>query len=283
MTDSNDPTPEVELTVRDGIAEILIDRPAVMNAISAGPGGTRDQLIEALRAAEADPVVGCVLVRGAGDNFSGGGDLTGNVRRETEAEHRAFLETADAFHSALRTSSLPTVAAVQGYCLGAAVTLACSCDLVVAADDARFGFPEGRLGLVGASSVVTTIGRQWATFLMLTGELIDADRAREIGLVLTVEPVAELDDRTRDLAARIARMPREAVLANRRTIAAVADAAGDAPGRAAAIDGDTHTLTISDQATAPDGRTFRSIIDAEGMAGLKAARAAQYRDPWLRP
>jgi len=267
----------------DGIAEIVLDRPEVLNALSAGPGGTRDQILAALAEAGADPAVGAVVLHGAGRAFCSGGDLTGNARRETAAEELAFLERADAFHDAVRASAVPVVAAVHGLCLGAGVSLATACDLVLAADDARFGFPEGRMGLVGAGPITTLVGRQWAKFLILTGELLDADQAQALGLALTVEPAAELLDRAFDLAARIARMPRDAVLLNRRSIDAIADAAGDAVSRAARLAHDTVTLSMSATATAPDGRRFRDILDTEGMAGVKAARAQQYSDPWLRP
>ncbi len=76
--------------------------------------------------------------------------------------------------------------------------------------------------------------------------------------------------------------PRDSVRLNRQAIDAAADAAGDAAGRAAAVDRDALTLDASDMATAPDGRTFRSIIDLEGIDGLKRARLAQYDRPWLR-
>lgn len=281
MATSSAGDPEISLEIRDGVAEIKIDRPEVMNVLSARPGGTRDQILDALAAAESEASVGCVVLRGEGPHFCGGGDLTGNTPRETARADRLFLETADAFHDRLRASLVPIVAAVQGYCLGAGLILVASCDFVVAGAGARFGFPEGRLGLVGASAVVTTVGRQWAKFMILSGELIGADLARDVGLVLTVEPDDVLVDRTRELARRIARMPREAVLLNRRTIDTVADAAGDAAARAAARAGDTTTLAAAVRATAPDGRTFRSIIAAEGMAGMKGAREAQYSEQWL--
>jgi len=267
---------------RDGVAEVRLNRPEVLNALTAGPGGTRDQILAALDRAAADPAVGCVVLHGAGRAFCAGGDLTGNTRRETAADELAFLERADAFHAAVRASAVPVIAAVHGLCLGAGVSLATSCDLVLAADDARFGFPEGRMGLVGAGPITTLVGRQWAKFLILTGELIDAEHARELGLVLTVEPAGELLDRAFDLAGRIARMPRDAVLLNRRSIDAIVAAAGDAASRAALIGYDSLTLSTSHTATAPDGRRFREILDAEGMAGVKAAREQQYVEPWLR-
>lgn len=273
---------EITYDKAGGVAAIIIDRAAKLNAISAAPGGTRDQIMWALGDAENDPEMGCVLVSGAGRGFSSGGDVSGNRRRETVAEHLAFLEEAEAFHRRLRECRLPVIAAVHGVCLGAALSLIASCDLVIAAESARFGLPEGRIGLVGATALVPVVGRQWAKFLMITGEEITAARACQIGLVLTVEPDEELPSRARDLAARISRLPSEAILLNKRAIDSVADASGDASGRLAGLASDTVTLANSGRAVAPDGRTFRQIIDQEGVAGLKAARAAQYDMPWLR-
>ncbi len=264
------------------VAVIALDRPDMLNAISGRDGGTRDQIMHAVGLAEQDPAIGCVVLRGNGRAFCGGGDLTGNARRETLAEHRAFLERANRFHERLMSSQVPIIAAVHGYCLGAGILLAAACDFVVAGEGATFGFPEGRLGLVGASTLTTRIGRQWAKFLTLTGESITAAQACRLGLVLTVEPDDELFARATDLAARIARMPRDGVRLNRQAIDAAADAAGDSAGRAAAVDRDALTLDAADRATAPDGRTFRSIIDLEGIDGLKRARVAQYDKPWLR-
>jgi enoyl-CoA hydratase/carnithine racemase len=273
---------EVAYTTEGSVVTIALDRPDKLNAISARPGGTRDQLIAALTMAENDPNIGCVVIRGRGRAFCGGGDLTGNARRTSIEQHRAFLAGAEAFHARLRSSSLPTIAAVHGHCLGAGLLLAEACDLVLASESATFGFPEGRLGLVGVTALIPVVGRQWAKFLMLTGESIDAHRAERLGLVLTVEPDDELFDRAHELAVRIARMPRESVLLNRRAIEGVDDAAGRSGARAAAIELDAETLDAADRAQAPDGRTFREILETEGMPGLKQAREAQYREPWLR-
>lgn len=266
----------------DGVAEVVLNRPAQRNPISARPGGTRDQILWALADAEDDSSMGCVLLRGEGPAFSSGGDLAGNAPRETAFEQQEFVERSEAFHARLRDARIPVVAAVHGYCLGAALQLVASCDLVVASEDARFGVPEGRIGLVGAGPLVPIVGRQWAKFLILTGELIDAARAREIGLVFAVERDDELLERARDLARRLTRLPREASLLNKRNVDAVADAAGDAAGRVADTAHAVITLSNSAHATAPDGRTFRQIIDTEGLDGMKRARAAQYDTPWLR-
>ncbi len=273
---------EISYEKANGVAEVTLDRPDRLNPISARDGGTRDQILWALGDAEADEAIGCVLIRGAGRAFSAGGDLAGNAPRETAFEHNQFLERVERFHDRIRGATLPVVAAVHGYCLGAAMQLAAACDFVVAADTARLGFPEGRMGLDGVSPLVTTVGRQWAKFLITTGELIDAHQARSIGLVLSVEPEEELLGRARDLCQRIARLPREAVVLNKRTVDAVADASGDAAARLVGLPHDALTQAHSPRATAPDGRSFADIRQTEGVAGIKRAQEAQYSSGWLR-
>jgi enoyl-CoA hydratase/carnithine racemase len=273
---------EITYEKADGVGEITLNRPDQLNPISARRGGTRDQILWALADAEEDAQVGSVLLKGAGKAFSAGGDLTGNVPRDTAAEQNEFLERSERFHDRVRAAGLPIVAAVHGYCLGAALQLISTCDFVIAGEGARFGVPEGRIGLVGASPLVPVVGRQWAKFLIFTGEMIDAERARDIGLVLTVEPDDELVDRARDLCRRLARLPATATLLNKRAVDAIADAAGEAVGRRIGAARDVITLSESPRATAPDGRTFREILDHEGMPGLKTARAAQYDTAWLR-
>ncbi len=273
---------EISYAKADGVAQIVLNRPDRLNPISARHGGTRDQILWALDDAQHDPVIGAVLLRGEGKAFSAGGDLTGNERRETAFSQVEFIEATERFHRALRETALPIVAAVHGYCFGAALSLIASCDLVLAATSATFSLPEGRLGLVGVSPLVPIVGRQWAKFLMFTGETIDAERARQLGLVLTVEHDDELLERALDLSRRLARMPREAVALTKRHIDAVADASGDQAGRFVAAASDAVILANSSRATAPDGRSFRDILDTEGLHGVKSARAAQYSTPWLR-
>jgi enoyl-CoA hydratase/carnithine racemase len=271
---------EIEYAVMHGFAEIVLNRPDSLNPISGRSGGTRDQILWALDQASADPAVRAVVLRGSGRAFSSGGDLTASQRRESAAEQQQFVERSDRFHAELRSAPLLLIAAVHGYCLGAGLALAASCDFVIAAEGARFGTPEGRLGLVGATPLVPVIGRQWAKFLILTGELIDARQACRLGLVLAVVPEYALVERCHDLARRLARMPAEAAMLNKRAV----DAAGDALEWAAVLAGRAHdviTLANSARATAPDGRTFRQILDTEGVAGAKRAREQQWQVPWL--
>ena len=264
--------------VDSGVAHISLSRPEVRNVLAAA---TRTQLLAALARAVDDPAANAVVLGGAGAHFSAGADLVGATARQSLEEDVAFLEAADQFHQTIRQTPLPVVAAVRGYCLGAGLLLAVCADFVVASDNAMFGLPEGRLGLVGASPLVRLVGRQWAKFLIMTGENLTAARAREIGLALTVVPDTELDDRAAELARRLARMPADAVRLNKATVDAVADAADDAAARRAGIAHDAATLRQAEHAAAPDGRTFRAILADEGMAGMKAAREQQYVEPWL--
>ncbi|MGD9795665.1 MAG: enoyl-CoA hydratase/isomerase family protein [Acidimicrobiia bacterium] len=273
---------EIAYSKADGVARIVLNRPDRLNPISARPGGTRDQILWGLADAQADPEIGAVLIHGAGKAFSAGGDITGNKPRETPFEQAQFIDGAERFHRAIRECALPVIAAVHGYCFGAALSLVASCDIVIAGTSASFSLPEGRLGLVGVSPLVTVVGRQWAKFMMFSGEPINAELARQIGLVLTIEPDDDLIERAADLGSRLSRLPREALTLTKKGIDAIADAAGDQAGRTVAAMSDSLVLANSPRANAPDGRPFREIIATEGMEGMKKARAAQYSTPWLR-
>jgi enoyl-CoA hydratase/carnithine racemase len=186
-----------------------------------------------------------------------------------------------AFNATIRGVQKPVIAAVHGLCLGTAKGFVAQCDFVITADDTRFGLIEGRIGHPGATDLVPVIGVAWTKYLIYTGEMIDAARAEKIGLVLTVEPAAELLSRATDLAERLARMPREALGLNKAAIEAVLETAGRAAGRLAGRERDAITKTRASEARAPDGRTFEDILRDEGMAGMKAARGLQYSENWL--
>lgn len=270
-------------SVRDGVAVITLNRPEKLNALSMGPGGTRSELLAALADADADDRVGAILVRAEGRAFCAGGDLAGAETTETPFDEYLFNQDVLSFHNGIRATRKPIVAAVQGLCLGAGLGMLVQFDLVVAADDSRFGLVEGRIGHPGATELVPVIGAQWAKFLILSGELIDAATAREIGLVLaTVEP-ARLDSRAFDLAGRIASLPRESTQLNKASITLMEDVMGRFAGRIAGRAGDVSTKGQAAHARAPDGRTFAEILASEGVEGMKQAREAQFRGAWLEP
>lgn len=267
----------------NGVAHVVLNRPEKLNALGIGPGSSREEIVEALRAADRDPDVGAILLRANGATFCAGGDLGSApaVTDRTVLEEHFFVQETSRFLADVRATHKPVVCAVQGLCLGAALGLITQCDIVVAGDDARFGLVEGRIGHPGATELVAVVGAAWAKFLILTGELIDAQRAQAVGLVLTVLPAGELLARCTELAERIARLPRESAILNKACINQVSEASGVAAGRIAGRAHDTLTKAMSAHARAPDGRRFVDILRDEGVQGMKKARDAQFKAGWL--
>ena len=269
----------IAYVVQNNVGHIILNRPDKLNAIA---DQTREEIVAALTMASEDAGIGCVLIRGEGRSFCAGGDLGGaGAAAVTLEDTQRLNERIMAFNATIRTTPKPVIAAVHGLCLGTAMGFVAQCDFVIAADDTRFGLIEGRIGHPGATDLVPVIGSAWTRYLIYTGEMIDAARAEKIGLVLTVEPAAELLSRATDLAERLARMPREALGLNKAAIEAVLETAGRAAGRLAGRERDAITKTRASEARAPDGRTFEDILRDEGMAGMKAARGLQYSENWL--
>lgn len=271
----------LEVEQLDGVCAVTLNRPERLNALGIGAGSNRQELVDAMQGADEDDGIGCILLRANGRAFCAGGDLADAPKSETAYDEHVFnVELAHCYY-ALRAVRKPVVAAVHGLCLGAGVGLIAQCDIVVAAEDARFGLVEGRIGHPGACEIVPIVGAAWAKFLILTGEIIDAITAREIGLVLTVLRHEEFQQRTLDLARRIARTPRESAVLNKASINATADAMGRHAGRLAGRAHETVTKAMARDARAPDGRRFADILANEGMDGLKRARDTQFTGPWL--
>jgi enoyl-CoA hydratase/carnithine racemase len=271
--------------VRNEVAHLVLNRPDKLNALGIGPGSSRDEIARALATASDDPGVGCVLIRANGRAFCAGGDLSsigGAPAPDTPLDNQRFNEEILRFNAEIRAVRKPVIAAVHGLCLGAAMGFVSQCDFVIAADDARFGRIEGRIGHPGASDLVPVLGAAWTKYLIFTGELIDAWRAERIGLVLSVEAAEALQARAAELAERLARMPREALYLNKVCIENVLEASGRAAGRLVGRAQDAITKSMTPAARAPDGRFFEDILRAEGVEGMKQARAQQYAEPWLR-
>jgi E-phenylitaconyl-CoA hydratase len=185
------------------VATIMYHRPEVRNAIN---GELRDDLNAAWERFRADDDAWVAIVTGAGHSFCVGADLRdGAGSAGTFAGSFWEIPTVNSFESGLEIWK-PTIAAVNGYCLGYGLTAVLACDFVLAADDAQFGFPEVRLGvptIVGALLLPGRVGMQPALEILLTGDRIDADRAVEIGLALRVVPRDALLDEADHLALRL--------------------------------------------------------------------------------
>ena len=271
----------IRLEKRAGVAHLVLARPDKLNALGFGPGSNRDEIVRALQEVDADPEVGVILITAEGRGFCAGGDLSGLPPGEGPLRDESLINQVDRSHTAVRQATKPVIAAVHGICLGAGLGFVGQCDLVLAADDARFGLPEGRFGHPGGPELVPLIGQAWAKFLIFSGESISAARAAEIGLALLVIERAQLQSAATELAERMARMPRDALRLNKAAIDRAAEAGGRSAGRLAGRAGDLITKTVTHLARAPDGRLFDEILSADGPPGLKQAQKQQYTDSWL--
>jgi enoyl-CoA hydratase len=172
--------------------------------------------VEALTPLDADPGVGCFVVTGSERAFAAGADIT-----EMSGKSAADMLAEDYFagweaFAALRT---PKVAAVAGYALGGGCELAMMCDMIIAADNAKFGQPEITLGVIpgigGTQRLTRLVGKAKAMDMILTGRLIDAAEAERIGLVSRVVPADRLAAEANEVAERIAGFGKLAVTAAR--------------------------------------------------------------------
>ena len=182
------------------IATITYNRPEAMNAIN---GELRADLNAAWEQFRRDDEAWVGIVTGAGRAFSAGADL----RDANPATDGTFWEVPS-FNSLESGMEIwkPVIAAVNGYCLGFALTLVSACDFVIASEQAQFGFPEVRIGIPtiqGAVRMPARIGWQNAMELLLLGERVDAQRAKEMGLAWKVVPHDQLMEEANALAERL--------------------------------------------------------------------------------
>jgi enoyl-CoA hydratase len=205
------------------VRRITLDRPAQHNPLT--PRCIRE-ILQAVDGAEADADARVVVIRGSGRSFSSGygyiaedtdpGDFAG--RDVMEGDVSAMLGLAAGW-SRLWDCALPVIAQVHGNCLAGGTDLALHCDLVVAAEDARIGFPPVRsMGVPPTNMWLYNIGPQWAKRLLLTGDTLSGAQAKEIGLVIATAPADALDDAVLELADRMALIGRDLLAANKRVV-----------------------------------------------------------------
>ncbi len=193
-------------TETDGrVARITLDRPEAMNALSVA---LMEEVGQALALFGADDGVGAVIITGNEKAFAAGADIKDMARLDyTAAMTRDFPFNAGGWE-ALNRFRKPVIAAVSGVCLGGGCELAMACDLIIAADNARFGQPEVKLGIMpgagGTQRLVRAIGKAKAMELCLTGRMMDAGEAERAGLVAFVTPLDSLQERALETARTIA-------------------------------------------------------------------------------
>jgi enoyl-CoA hydratase/carnithine racemase len=214
----------VHVAAADGVATVTVDNPPV-NALA-------DPVLEALGAAAAevaaDEDVRAVVLTGAGSSsFAAGADLAEFERALGDAATmEAHADLTARVLGAWHKLDAPVIAAVQGHAVGGGLELALVCDLVVGDPRARLGLPEVTLGLVpgagGTQRLPRRVGIAAATRMLLTGELVDAPRAHELGLIDVVAPEDEALAEAESLARRLAALPARAVRAGKAALRAAA-------------------------------------------------------------
>jgi enoyl-CoA hydratase len=211
--------------VQDGIAVVTFNRPKVLNAVNTT---TVTELADIVGKVEADPSIRALILTGAGEKaFVAGADIAAMSVMPPE-EARRFAENAHAVFARLEALPIVTIAAVNGFALGGGCEITLACDLVYAADKAKFGQPEVNLGIIpgwgGTQRLTRRVGITRALEMILTGDMVDAAKAKEIGLALEVVPQAELLAFARNQAKKIASKGPVAVALAKRCIREGADA-----------------------------------------------------------
>ena len=211
--------------VQDGIGVVTVNRPKALNALDSR---TIQELGQVIEAARGDPSLRALVVTGAGDKaFVAGADI-GEMSALSALEARRFADLGHRTLAALEALDVPTLAAVNGFGLGGGCELALACDLVYASDRARFGQPEVNLGLIpgfgGTQRLARRVGPMRAMELILTGDMVDAARAREMGLALEVVPADTLMEHVLSVARKVAGKGAVCVAQAKRAVLAAPDA-----------------------------------------------------------
>ncbi|MFE9654145.1 enoyl-CoA hydratase/isomerase family protein [Micromonospora sp. NPDC006431] len=211
---------ELTVTVTGPVATVVIRNPTRRNAMTPGMWRQLPVLLDGL---EADPALRALVLTGADGTFCAGADL-GDLDELLEAGDGSIAVAAE---ERLAAFGKPTVAAVEGACVGGGCQLAVACDLRLAAADARFGVPPARLGLVYPAPttrrLARLVGPSAAKHLLFTSELVDAERALRIGLVDEVLPAGALAARVAAVTGAIAERSQLTVAAAKEIIDGRAD------------------------------------------------------------
>jgi enoyl-CoA hydratase/carnithine racemase len=200
---------ELILTSVDrGVGVITLNRPEKHNAINDDMG---DQFLDAIRWADQSPEVRCVLIRAEGPSFSSGRDTSQMGQRSAGESDFTFIRRHQEMRVIQHDSVKPTVVAVHGHAVGGAFEIVLNADIRVCATDVRMGFPEVSYGIMtdtgGAPLATIVAGPSRAKWLLMTGELIDADRALAWGIADEVVAPERLDETALNLAVKIASGP----------------------------------------------------------------------------
>ncbi|MFO1106995.1 MAG: enoyl-CoA hydratase [Amaricoccus sp.] len=203
--------------IADRVGLIRLNRPEALNALNAL---TLDELAAAIGAMDRDPDIGAIILTGSDKAFAAGADIKEMAGKDFASMYRDDDFTGPS--EAIGRCRTPIIAAVAGWCLGGGCELAMMCDLILAADSARFGQPEITLGVIpgmgGTQRLTHLVGRSKAMDLCLTGRLMDAAEAERSGLAARVVPAADLLAEARAIATKIASLSPLAVRAAKEAV-----------------------------------------------------------------
>jgi len=245
----------------DRVGKITLNRPEALNALCAA---LVKEVAAAVDAFEADDEVGCLLVTGSEKAFAAGADIK---EMQSKSYMDAYMEdfiTKD--WERLASCRKPVIAAVAGFALGGGCEVAMMCDMIIAADNAKFGQPEIKLGILpgagGTQRMTRAVGKAKAMDLCLTGRFMDAEEAERAGLAARVVPADELMDVAMDAAKTIAGMSLPAAMMNKEAV-------------------NTAFETTLAEGVHFERRIFHSAFaledQSEGMAAFAEKRAADWK------
>jgi enoyl-CoA hydratase len=201
---------------RGHVGLIRLNRPQALNALSAT---LREELLAAAERFDADRAIGCIVITGSDKAFAAGADIKEMVDK---SYIEVFAGDFAAEYERLTRLRKPLIAAVAGFALGGGCEVAMMCDMIIAADSARFGQPEMKLGVIpgmgGTQRLTRAIGKAKAMDLILTGRMMDAAEAERSGLIARVVPAADLLNETMKIAEQIAALSLPSVMAAKEAV-----------------------------------------------------------------
>jgi enoyl-CoA hydratase len=207
----------IQIRTEGPVGIITLDRPKQLNALN---GALMVQLGDALKAFDANPDIGCMIITGSEKSFAAGADI-GAMATYTFADvYNNDYITRD--WETIRSIRKPVIAAVSGFALGGGCELAMMCDFIIAADNAKFGQPEIKLGIIpgagGTQRLPRAVSKSKAMDLVLTGRMMNAEEAERAGLVSRVVPLDKLMDEALGAALTIAGYGLPAVMAAKESV-----------------------------------------------------------------
>jgi len=270
--------PVVLYEIDDKVSIITLNRPDKLNAISPE---LMHQLLDAFARADDEKATSVVLLRAEGRSFCAGYDIGGKPPapeddwRSDPIKAHKHLAPQLAFEMTPWNMKKPVIAAAQGHVMGGGCELVMLCDLTIAADNASFGEPEIRFSSVGPAIVMPAIiGYKKARELLYFGDAIDAETARELGMVNRIVPLAELREKSLAWAKRLSLISPEALYATKLAINRGADVAGFSNRIHIGLD-----VVAPLYATKTEfGQRFREIAATEGVPAAVRWRAAQFKE-----